>query len=111
MLSILAIFLMIAVQTQDMETQLLQALQSGDIQKVRALLEAGANLNARSEHGMSALCIAIDVGHPREELVRLLLEAGANASLRNKGSKTALDIANEKGHANVVQILLRVRRE
>ena len=62
MLSILAIFLMIAVQTQELETQLLQALRGGYVQQVKTFLEAGANPNAKTEEALCGSPIPIARG-------------------------------------------------
>jgi ankyrin repeat protein len=60
------------------------------------LLDAGADLTARSEDGWTALMGAAGVG--TAENVKVLLDAGADASVKDKDGKTAWDLAqdNEK---------------
>ena len=52
------------------------AAKSGRSEVVRQLLEAGANMEAASVTGYTALMIAAYSGH--SEVVQQLLEAGAN---------------------------------
>jgi hypothetical protein len=85
-------------------TALYLAANGGHADAVRALAEAGANVNAvaaRTEY--SALHAAAQCGHAA--VVRALLEAGADGTLLTKAGKTALQIARRKQHADVVQAL------
>jgi hypothetical protein len=85
-------------------TALYLAANGGHADAVRALAEAGANVNAvaaRTEY--SALHAAAQCGHAA--VVRALLEAGADGALLTKAGKTALQIARRKQHADVVQAL------
>ena len=56
-------------------TLLYMAAEHGHLEVVRALLEAGADLNQANTDGDTPLCIAAQCG--RKEVVRALLEAGA----------------------------------
>ncbi|HUG56155.1 MAG TPA: ankyrin repeat domain-containing protein [Candidatus Limnocylindrales bacterium] len=69
----------------------------------RALIEAGAALDARQRHGWTPLHGAADSGDL--ETVRLLLDKGADASVRHEGGKSALDLARERGHAQIAALL------
>ncbi len=62
----------------------------------RALLDAGAEVDARQQAGFTALMAAAMHGH--EELAQLLLERGADATLASDDGKTAADFAREGGH-------------
>jgi len=66
------------------------------------LIDHGADVNARSNHGWTALHKASFHGHVR--VVQLLLDKGADPHYKNTYGKTALDIArsNEKADACVV---------
>lgn len=72
----------------------------------KALVAAGADVNAKQRHGWTPLHGAADSGD--RELVELLLAHGADPEARHQEGKTALDIAREKGHAGVVDVLERV---
>ncbi len=52
------------------------ASEKGDLEKVRSLVEKGANKEATDGIGRTALYIAVDGGHL--EVVRYLVEQGAN---------------------------------
>ena len=53
-------------------------VRNGDTRLVSAFLRAGAEINHVTQKGMTALRVAVKIGH--FSMVRLLLEAGANAS-------------------------------
>lgn len=57
------------------------AAQNGDLAKVRALLEKGVDVNAKSQYGATALSFACDKG--ALEIVKLLLEKGADVNIRD----------------------------
>src|SRR5262249_48000808 len=56
-------------------TALIAASESGDLESVQALLEAGADLHARSKCGITPLRAAASAHKP--EVVQVLLDAGA----------------------------------
>jgi ankyrin repeat protein len=82
------------------------AAMSGDIEKVRALIKQGADVNAAQGDGTTALHWAAENGHL--EMTSVLLFAGARleAATRN-GAYTPLHLASEAGHAAVIEALLR----
>src|SRR5215211_3456004 len=61
--------------------QLWAAVRNGDPKAVRAALDAGADVNAKNEIGVTALWIAASKGKP--EVVDLLLERGADVNARD----------------------------
>lgn len=81
------------------------AARAGDVEAVRTLLEAGADVNAFGDDNMTALMAA--AGANQQDVVKLLLERGADANLRDAKGRTASQVAQEKGHAAVVQLLER----
>ncbi len=58
------------------------------VEKVRALIDAGADVNAATEKGSTALMFAVYKGHV--EIVKLLLAAKADVNAANKDGATAL---------------------
>ena len=82
-----------------------QAAMRGDIEKVRSLLKAGADVNAAQGDGMTALHWAArrhDV-----KMVRMLLYAGANPkALTRIGGYTPVHLASVGGHGTVLGVLL-----
>ena len=74
-------------------TALIFAARQGDIESVRNLLEAGANVNQVSEYGWSPLLTATKNGHYK--LATFLLDRGADVNLANKGGWTPLYLATD----------------
>lgn len=72
-------------------TVLLYAARSGCSRCVRALLEAGADVNEPTPEGITPLMLAID--NFRFDTARLLLDAGANPHLWDWYGRTALYVA------------------
>ena len=87
-------------------TALTEAASSGDIVLVRHLLAAGADLDARSYYGNTALMVAARRGHA--DIVDLLLaQPGIDINAKSgRYSLTALAAAAQNGHAAVVRQLL-----
>ena len=83
---------------------LFAAARSGDAKIVKLLLDAGANVNARSPAG-SALARAAQQGHA--EIVRLLLQAGADVEAKDGSGWTPLFSAAMNANSETVEILLK----
>jgi ankyrin repeat protein len=77
------------------------AFQGGALDRVSLLLDRGANINAQSSLGNTALHMAILAGH--QDLARLLLQEGANVSLQNKNGKSVVQLARERGHLHWIE--------
>jgi ankyrin repeat protein len=88
-------------------TPLHEAARAGDLEKARALLDAGADLTARDEHLQSTpLAWAAKFG--QREMVTLLLERGAPCSLPDDpGWATPLAWATKRGHEAIARLLQR----
>ena len=70
------------------------AIARGHAAVARALIEGGANIEARNADGATPLIIAAFFGH--EEIVRMLVHAGANLDAHNKMGYTALQVVESK---------------
>jgi quinoprotein dehydrogenase-associated probable ABC transporter substrate-binding protein len=70
---------------------------------VQALIQKGADVNAKNSGGVTALMIAAANG--RADMVELLVHAGANVKAQTDRGDTALSIAREKGDAKVIKLL------
>jgi len=83
---------------------LLLASESGDADKVRALLKAGVSPDATRNTGATALSYAVMGRHL--EVVKVLLEARADPN-RDTAGMTPLFLASENGDVEIVKALLR----
>ncbi len=79
------------------------ASASRHLEIVRALLEGGANPNARQQGGFTPLHAAAQNGDA--EIARLLIEKGADREARAENNQTALDFALLRGHAAVAAVI------
>lgn len=105
-LCVIALLLVpIAVCAQDLNEQLLTAARKGDVPAARALLEKGADVNAKTRYGATPLSYACDRGNT--DLVRLLIEKGANVDARDTFyGATPIIWAAQKGNGEIVKLLL-----
>ncbi len=87
-----------------MNKQWLDATAAGDIARVRALLDAGADIDALDKHGQTALMNAAHRGDAA--LVQALVDHGANLNHTAKYRLTALMLAVIADHTEVVRILV-----
>lgn len=76
----------------------------GDSEKVLALVDAGADLDAQGDNGETPLTTALVGGH--FAVATLLIERGARADGRNRGGFTPLHAAAYAGAAAVAEQLL-----
>jgi len=82
----------------------LDATHRGDLTRVCALLDAGADIDALDRHGQTALMNAAFRGDAA--LVQTLAARGANLDHTAKYRLTALMLAVINQHADVVRVLL-----
>lgn len=75
----------------------------GDLAAVRTLLDAGADVNARTAGGSTALITATLWN--RFDIVCLLLARGANPSVADADGWTAVDIARHRRYADLVLLI------
>jgi ankyrin repeat protein len=101
----LAAVLMLAVVTVSSSTPtLVDAVQSGNRDAVRALLRAKVNVNASEADGTTPLHYAVRADDL--ETTKLLLKAGANAKVANRYGSSPLSLAAINGNAAIVALLL-----
>ncbi len=90
---------------QQLNEQLYEAARRGDATAVKALLDKGADVNAKFRYGATALFKAAERGHT--EVVKLLIERGADVKVQDTFYRaTAMTWALDKGHVEVVRALL-----
>ena len=87
-------------------SQLVRAASTGDLSAVKALLDAGADVNCLNEGGQTALILASVMGHA--EVVAHLIEAGADPQLRDHLNLTAVEWSIRRGFSDVTKLLTNV---
>jgi ankyrin repeat protein len=80
------------------------AVKAGDVKALDTLVDAGADVDARDEHGQTALMIAAREGHT--PIVRLLVSRGAGLNHTAKFNLSALMLAVLNGRDAIVGVLV-----
>jgi ankyrin repeat protein/radical SAM superfamily enzyme YgiQ (UPF0313 family) len=83
---------------------LIDAVEVGDIEKVRALLDYSPYMPILDDDGMTPLTRASYHGHT--ETVQALLDAGVDVNVEDTNGGTGLLMAGGGGHSEVIEILL-----
>ena len=86
------------------EGSLIDAAGNSQTGKVKALLAAGAEVDAKNNHGITALMAASYGGHTEE--VKALLSAGADVNAKDNFNSTALIYAAANGQARTAELLI-----
>ena len=90
---------------QELNDQFWEAVRKGDVAAVTALLDKGADVNAKFRYGTTALFKAAERGHT--EVVKLLLARGADVTVKDTFyGATAMTWALDNKHFEVVRALL-----
>jgi ankyrin repeat protein len=90
---------------QELNDQLFEAARKGDAAAVTALLDRGAEVNAKFRYGTTALFKAAERGNT--EVVKVLLTRGADVSVKDTFyGATAMTWALDNDHVEVVRVLL-----
>lgn len=101
----LILLLPVAAFAQSQNEDLFAAARKGDVAAVKALLDKGADVNAKTQYGATALSYACDKGHT--EVVRLLIERGADVNVKDTFyGEVPLGWALGKGHVEIVRLLI-----
>lgn len=91
--------------TPALAEELWEAARSGNVAGVTRALDRGADVNAKSRYGATALTFAADKGHV--DVVKVLLDRGADANAQDSFYKfRALDMALMNKHQPVALLLL-----
>jgi ankyrin repeat protein len=95
---------------QELNDQFWEAVRRGDAATVTALLDKGADVNAKFRYGTTALFKAAERGNL--EIVKILLARGADVSVKDTFYQaTAMTWALQNGHTEVVRELLEKQPE
>lgn len=83
--------------------EIMVAAAKGDLQRVKELLDFGADANVVSVNGATALMYAARNNHL--EIAQKLINAGAKVNVVNDKKSTALSIATKQNHTEMVELL------
>lgn len=81
-----------------------KACLSAELELLKILIEAGADLEAVAENGQTALIEASSKGH--HQVVKILIDAGAELEASDQTGQTALLRASSNGHTEVLSLLI-----
>jgi ankyrin repeat protein len=76
----------------------------GDAAKVTSFLDEGADVNAKTQAGMTPVHFAVRNGH--RDIAELLIENGADCHLADKNGLTPLHTSAGQGHIDIVTLLI-----
>ncbi|HUT26315.1 MAG TPA: ankyrin repeat domain-containing protein, partial [Sumerlaeia bacterium] len=105
-LAILSV-LLTALLTRAAADPLREAAAAGDLTKVKALVEEGADVKGADEAGLTPLHAAARDGH--DAVVNHLIAKGADANATDSQGRTPLHLAAERGHLQTTVMLLARR--
>ena len=83
---------------------LLAVVKEGRIDVVRFLIEKGADVNAKGQHGRTALMYAITKGHI--DIASLLIKKGADVNAKDDLGYEPIELA-AKGHIDIARLLIK----
>jgi len=90
---------------QELNDKLFEAVRAGDATAVTALLDKGADVNAKYRYGMTALFKAAERGNL--EVAKILVARGVDVTVKDTFyGATALSWALQNDHNDVVQVIL-----
>ncbi|MPT15727.1 MAG: ankyrin repeat domain-containing protein [Microbacterium sp.] len=92
------------VPMTDATSDLLAAAAAGDADAVRRALDAGADIEARGDGGMTPLITATKANHV--DAARLLIEAGADVNAKDDIQDSAYLYAGARGHDGILRMTL-----
>jgi ankyrin repeat protein len=96
------------VNNSDVEgrTALMLGTYEGEIEIIKLLVEAGADVNARDNKGKTVLMYAIE-GYAGDEAenIKYLIEKGADVFARNAEGKSILKLALEEENEEIIKLL------
>jgi ankyrin repeat protein len=107
LLTLLALVLLcpLAAGAQDQNEEFFAAARKGDAAAVKAFLDKGVDVNAKTRYGATALSYSCDKGHV--DVAKLLIERGADVNVKDTFyGEVPLGWALSHGHAQIVKLLL-----
>jgi hypothetical protein len=93
-----------AGQSDTSDKTLHDAVVTGDIAQVKALLSRGVDINMKNRMSWTPLHTAIQ--NRREEIARLLIERNPDLNAKNNRGQTPLHVAVNTGQKEIVELLI-----
>ncbi len=84
---------------------LFRAVKIGDAQAVKAIIRAGADVNARDGDGYSLLHVAA-LGD-NKEIIEIFIKAGISVNVKDKCNNIPLHMAAARGSKKIIETLIR----
>ena len=94
----------VALGAAGIDAPLVDAVKRGDTATVRSLVTSGADVNASTPDGSTALHWAVHLDH--DAVVEILLASGASPDTASRYGVTPLALAAENGNAAIIEELL-----
>ena len=82
-----------------------QAAAAGDIEKIKSLIAAGADINEKDNNGNAPLHYAVLLAN--EDVIKLLIDSGADVNLKDDQGHTALWWAKEQENTELTELLIK----
>lgn len=92
-------------EQQNLDTELLQSVEKGDLASSKKLLKKGANIEAKDVNGSTPLLLAVDRGDA--SIVKFLLDRGARLDVRDSSYANALMGSARMDHTAILEALLQ----
>jgi uncharacterized protein len=106
---LLLCLLLAACAASRVDSPLTKETRDLNYERVKAVVDAGADLNELDENGFTPLMTAAYYGNG--PIVKYLCEKGADVNVRDKDGNTALMYASAFGFENVVKTLLAYKAD
>jgi len=98
----LVLLVLAVLQASVADLDLIQAAESGDVPRVRALLKAGANVNTTDAADRTALLAAT---HKNQvEVARLLIEAGSDVNKQDQLKDSPFLYSGAEGYLDILKL-------
>lgn len=97
----------LVAHAQDANEELLEAARKSDVERAKTLLAKGANVNAKSEYGVTPLGFACSRGSV--EMVKLLLDNGAEVNVQDtfyKATPYGMMSIGKKSNPEIMRLLI-----
>jgi uncharacterized protein len=104
LLIVMVVFGSVVHGGEDYDQPLINAAWRQSLERVQKLLDEGADVNSKTDNGLTALMMASQ--RNRIDVAKLLLDRGADVNARRNMDWTALMDSAVRGHMKLVKLLL-----